>query len=150
MRIYLAHPISGRSFNDIMHYYAIHLKELKKVGFNVIYPFIGEGFMRNETRIKPHGYDTHPIITNHAIYKRDIWNVERCDILLVDLRDAKRVSIGCVIELQHANSISKHTIVIMEKHNIHRHAMLLEASDIVFETWKECEDYLLKLKRSEI
>jgi len=106
---------------------------------------VGESYLRPEMKIKPHGYIDKPIAANHAIVERDRWMIGQSEIVLVDLLHAERVSIGCMFELAWASEIRKHTIVIMEKENIHRHAFVIDSADIVFETLDEALDYLENL-----
>lgn len=60
------------------------------------------------------------------------------------------MSIGCICELAVGAEHHKHTIVVMEKDNINRHAFVLELADIVFETTKEAREYIHKLIDGEI
>jgi nucleoside 2-deoxyribosyltransferase len=109
----------------------------------------GKGYLRTELKLKAHGFD-NPISTNHAIVKRDQWMIGQSDIVLVDLTGAERVSIGCMFELAWAMEKGKHTIVIMEKDNIHQHAFVIDSADIVFETPKDAMDYLEDLSDGKL
>jgi hypothetical protein len=64
--------------------------------------------------------------------------------------DTDHVSIGCVMELAWASLLGKYTIVIMEKENIHNHAFILEAADIIFENYYDAIEYLKKLANVEL
>lgn len=144
MNIYLAHPISGLSGAEILDYYSKMKEELCPLGFTVLSPMTGKEYLRNTPKYKAHGYD-EPLITNHAIFERDLWMVSQADIVLVDLRETSQVSIGCVMELAIASYQRKHTIVVVPKDNIHQHAFVLEAADIVFDTMEEALKYLADL-----
>jgi hypothetical protein len=76
--------------------------------------------------------------------------VKKVDIVLVDLSNIKNVSIGCCMELAWAQDNDKHTIVVMEKSNIHMHAFVLEAADIVFEQLEEALEYLQVFRTQEM
>lgn len=142
MKIYVAHSISGLAYDDVMWYYSEIEVALK--GYEVLCPMRGKAYLRCEKELRAEGYQ-YPVSTNHAIIERDAWMVEQSDIVLVDLRWAKSVSIGCMMELAWAHWLRKHTIVVMEQENIHRHAFVLEAADIVFEGIQEAIEYLRDL-----
>jgi nucleoside 2-deoxyribosyltransferase len=149
MKIYLAHPISGESTDKIFLYYDENSRYYEDIGFEVLYPMIGKGYLRNELEFKAVSPNENPISTNKAIVGRDSWMVEQADIVLIDLTNAKRVSIGSVCELSWGWKSGKHTVVVMESDNIHRHAFVLEMADIVFETETQARKYLKKLIKGE-
>jgi len=150
MNIYTAHPISGESFEDVVSYYENLRDMLGQVGYKVLCPMTGKGYLRTELKFKAHGYKDKPISTNHAIIERDRWMIEQSDIVLADLRKAERVSIGCMFELAWAMDNGKHTIVIMEEDNIHRHAFVIEAADIIFQDLGDALKYLTDLNAGEL
>jgi nucleoside 2-deoxyribosyltransferase len=146
MIVYLALPISGRSYDDVVKDIHDSKMILEDWGYTVFQPMTGKGYLRPEIEFKSHGFD-NPVSTNHAILERDKWMVINCDVILLDLsRGSERVSIGGVMELAWASLLDKHTVVVLPKeNNIHNHAFVLEASDVVFETMDEAMDYLHKL-----
>lgn len=145
LKIYLAHPISGNSLNEIFSYYSDAVRDLGAI-FKIFCPMIGKDYVRNELKHKAEGYK-NPASTNHAIKERDKWMVQNSDIVVIDFTDSKIVSIGCCMELAWADMLGKHTIVILEEDNIHRHAFVLDCADIVFNTQEEAVKYLLELSR---
>lgn len=149
MNIYLAHPISGMSGAQVMDYYEDMKYRLGRMGYTVLQPMTGKGYLRTELEFKSHGYTGMPASTNHAILERDNWMVRQADVVLVDLSAAYAVSIGCVMELAWAQDHHKHTIVVMGPDNVHRHAFVLEAADIVFENQYDALTYLQLLAKQE-
>lgn len=144
MKIYLAHPISGMSADEVFDYYDTTNNALR-FDYEVLYPMLGKGYMRNEVEFKAHGYDNMPVSTNHAIMNRDQWMVDQCDILFLDFTGAKSISIGCCMELAWAKLLKKHTVVVLDKDNIHKHAFVLECAHVIFETYDEAISYLIEL-----
>ena len=144
MKIYLAHPISGLSYEEVIDYYGLTEDDLVNNGYTVLSPMTGKGHLSEVSDFQAEGYN-HPTSTNHAIVERDQWMVNQSDVVYVNLIAAKRVSIGAMMELAWAHQLGKHTIVSMEEHNAHRHAFVLEAADIVFESHEQAMDYLYKL-----
>ncbi len=148
MIIYLAGPISGQTYDNVVDRLAAREKVLKGLGFTVIHPMTGKEALRTGTNLRAHSYKI-PVSTNHAIFRRDKWMVSMCDIILAELTDAEIVSIGTCFELAWASHLGKHTIVILPKGNIHRHAFVLEAADVIFEEYEDAMVYLQKLSMNK-
>jgi nucleoside 2-deoxyribosyltransferase len=142
MKIYLAGPISGLGYDEVVDAYKEKSLYLRQIGYEVLCPMTGKAYLRNELEFRASGYNS-PVSTNHAIFERDKWMVSNCDIVLAELSNSgTRVSIGTMMELAWANMLGKHTIGVMQFDNIHRHAFVLESCDIVFETIQEAYKYL--------
>lgn len=142
MKVYLAGPISGKGYDEVVEAYKIKSDTLKNMGYEILCPMTGKSYLRNEVNLKEKDY-TFPVSTNHAIFERDKFFVSSCDIVLADLSNSgDRVSIGTMMELAWASMLGKHTVIILPKENIHRHAFVLESADIVFETLEEAYKYL--------
>ena len=143
MKIYLAGSISGLSYDEVVNSYKSKADILGIAGYEILCPMTGKTYLRNEVEFRASGYTNFPVSTNHAIFERDKWMVQQCDIILADLsRSGERVSIGTMMELAWGSLLGKHTIIILPKENVHRHAFVLEAADIIFETEFEAFKYL--------
>jgi nucleoside 2-deoxyribosyltransferase len=149
LTIYCAHPITGLSYEKVHKYYTEIVSHLESAGFNVLHPMTAKAYLHKEKEFKAGGYQ-HPASTNHAIKERDQWMVRTCDVVLVDFTGAKTVSIGCVGELSWGDILGKHTVVVMEENNIHRHAFTDEEADIIFTNLDDAKAYLQKLISNEI
>lgn len=141
--IYLALPISGRSYDDVVRDITTTKRKLIAY-YRVIHPMTGKEAMRNEIQFKAQGYTT-PVSSNHAIYERDRWMVGTADIVLFNFLSAGHVSIGSMFELAWAAELGKLTIVVMQPTNIHQHAFVLEAADVVFDNMDDAVAMLSKL-----
>lgn len=143
MKIYVGHPITGLDGDEVFQYYDNIKGQL--LGHTILCPMTGKDHLRTA---KDLGVDLeeHPITKNHAIFQRDTWMVSQCDLVLMDLTGATKASIGCCMELAIASWLNKHTIVVMDKFNVHNHAFTKEAADIVFETLDDALDYINLLK----
>lgn len=142
MKIYIAHPITGLTPDTVFNYYEKMIKTLWQ--YAVLSPMTGKDNLRCEVELKSDGY-FQPTATNHAIFERDMWMVSQADVVLVDLFNTPRCPIGCYMELAVAAWLRKHTILVMAKDSEYRHAFILEAADIVFETMEEAIKYLQEL-----
>jgi nucleoside 2-deoxyribosyltransferase len=143
MKIYIAHPINGLTPEVVFDYYDQMKKTLWQ--HTVLSPMTGKDDLRCEVELRAEGY-FHPTATNHAIFERDMWMVSQADVVLVDLLETPRCPIGCCMELAVASWLRKHTILVMAKDSEYRHAFLLEAADIVFETIDEAIKYFQELR----
>ena len=148
LSIYLARPISGRTYHEISEWYNANVSKLRSFGYSVFHPLTGKNQMRPEMEFKAHGVKGKPIATNHAISERDRWMCSRIDVLLVDFTGSEHVSIGCCMELAMASYVGAHTIAVIPTGNVHQHAFILEAADIVFETLNEAMEYLQQLSEN--
>jgi nucleoside 2-deoxyribosyltransferase len=147
MKIYLAGPISGIGYDEVVDRYKKKSEYLNSLGYEVLCPMTGKTYLRNEIKLKASGYG-FPVSTNHAIFERDKWMVSSSDIILADLSNSgDRVSIGTMMELAWASMLGKHTLIVLPEGNIHNHAFVLESGDIIFQTLEEAEKYLEDLAK---
>lgn len=143
--IYTAGPISGHNGNDVLDYFQGTKKKLEEAGFKVLQPMQGKEAMRTEIEFRAEGYKDIKITSNHAIYTRDQWMVRQSDIIYVNLMNSgERVSIGSMMEMAWASILGKYVIASIPKENVHRHAFVLEAASVVFDSHEEAMDYLTK------
>ena len=110
------------------------IEKFKDVSHNNIYqalsPLRGKEYLSEEIAIKD-SYEQHQISTPKMINSRDMFDVRRSDLLIVNLKHAKRVTIGTMLEVGAAYILNKPIIVIMEPDNIHKHAMLGEQATVI-------------------
>ena len=149
LKIYLAGPISGESYDSVVSKIQMIRDRLAQLGYQVMHPMTGKGKLRTEIKFKSVGYDGVPTSSNHAIYERDKWMVRQADVVLFNLGNTARVSIGSMFELAWAALEDKHTIVVMEQDNIHEHAFVFEAADIVLPNLTAALEYLETLAKGE-
>jgi len=144
LTVYCVHPISGMSADQVFNYYDNIRKTLEEC-YNVLIPMFGKSSLRTELEFRAEGYTDNPLTTNHAIFGRDRWMVEQADVIYANLLGTKRVSIGSMMELAWASMMNKHVVLVMEEENVHRHAFVLEAADIVYDNVEDALDYLREL-----
>jgi nucleoside 2-deoxyribosyltransferase len=152
MKIYLARPISGCTFDEVVAYYRELSAELWDAGYQVTHPMTAKGILRND--IKDRSFPTtgfsDPCATNHAILARDRWMVMQADVVYINLCGATRVSIGCVAEMAIAHATNKHIVLAMEADSVHNHAFILEMASVIFNDDFAAETYLIKLIKGDI
>lgn len=146
MKIYLAGPISGLSYEEVYSYFKTTKDELEKWNYHVLSPMTAKRELRTEFEFKSHGYEDIPVATNHAIFNRDRWMVKQSDIVYANLTNCgERVSIGTMMELAWAFDNNKHVVVAIQEENIHNHSFVLEAAHVTFKTHKEAIEYLKRI-----
>jgi nucleoside 2-deoxyribosyltransferase len=147
LKIYLAHQITGLTPDEVMGYYDGITSHLAAF-FDILSPMTGKReYFRTHDPFVPGGY-VLPIATNHAIFERDMWMVSQADIVFVDFTGTTDKSIGMISELATASALKKHTVIVLPPGNIHEHAFVTEAADIVFQKFRDAIGYLEELSMS--
>jgi nucleoside 2-deoxyribosyltransferase len=130
MLVYLAGPISGLNFEGATDWREYAKAELSQFGIKGLSP------LREQEHMKAIGVFTDaaketerlksPMSTPKGLTVRDRWDAMRCNVLLVNLLGATKVSIGTVLELAWADSQGIPIVVAMEDDgsNPHEHAMV--------------------------
>lgn len=146
MKLYLAHPITGLSYEKVMDYY-MDVQVLLEEEYEILCPMTGKSYLSDVKEFKPSGY-INPVSTNHAITERDLWMVNQADIVLVDFTGCNKInSIGCISELAWAHQSRKHTVLVAPEGLLPLHAFILEEADIVFHDLRAAVDYLKALAK---
>lgn len=152
MKVYLSGAISGREFRELFNDWSEKRNILLGLGYDVLFPLSCKEDLADKDGVasdsdhKTNDYKS-AVTSNHAIYNRDLWMVQSCDILFCDLSAASRVSIGSMFELAWASYLHKHIIVIMEDDSLHQHAFVRESANIVFNDFSQAIDYMTKLAK---
>jgi nucleoside 2-deoxyribosyltransferase len=153
--IYLAGPITGLSWKDatewredlVNRYNDISTSRSKYVALS---PLRGKHYLKNETEIKD-SYSNFLMSTAKAVNSRDMFDVSRSNLIIVNLLNTTKISIGTVLEIGAAFALKKPIITIIEppsdqfskavnsnnfdvlrsNTNIHYHSMLVECSTLI-------------------
>jgi len=150
LSVYLSHPLSGLTVEEINKWYSPWILELKNREFIVYDPITMQTKLK-ELKTEKLGHivsDRCDAITNdHSIYERDKWGVSQADIILVDLSGAKAISIGCTMEIGWGALLNKHVVVVMDKSNPHYHTFVLKSADVIFDNMFDAVDYVTSLNQ---
>jgi nucleoside 2-deoxyribosyltransferase len=149
MKIYLAGPITGKSFDEVINRYREKTSMLVDFGYEVLSPMTAKGGLKGVSAFVSTGQDG-PVANDHSIFERDRWMVSQADVVLADLSNAVRVSIGTTMELAWASYLNKHTVLVMQYGNVHDHAFIKQAADVTFGDMQEAYDYLRELSLSQM
>lgn len=129
--VYLAGAITGLTYDGAEDWRAYAKSELAASGIKAVSPLRGKDYLRGIAALTADcaGYgDLNCMSSPRGIMTRDRFDATRCDVLLVNLLGAERVSIGTVMEIAWADAVRTPIVVAMEpKGNVHEHAMIAEA-----------------------
>ena len=127
MRIYLAGPISGCSFDECVDW-RDHFKTLIPKSIQCLSPMRGKDFLKAKGIINDSYESDGPMATQRGIMTRDFFDCTRSDIVIANLLDTKIVSVGTCMEIAWAFMNKTPLIAIMEEEgNLHDHPMIREA-----------------------
>jgi nucleoside 2-deoxyribosyltransferase len=132
--VYLAGPISGCTWDEATDWRDEARNQLLRSGIKAVSPLRAKVYLRECGPIKDHYNDDDIDVdaftnmsTPRGITTRDRFDCTRCDVVLVNLLDTERISIGTMIELGWADANNIPVVVVMESDgNMHDHAMVNE------------------------
>jgi nucleoside 2-deoxyribosyltransferase len=133
--VYLAGPITGTSYGECTDWRAFvesHIDERVAA----LSPMRHKDYLSSEKSVAD-SYEKHVMSCARGIMARDYFDSTRADILLVNLLGATRVSIGTVMEIGFAYTKQIPIVLVIEKDNIHRHSMLLEAAGFIVDNLED-------------
>lgn len=132
-RVYLAGPITGLSYDGAIDWRAKFSSKLFAINNNS--KIIGISPMREKQHLSKitefsatcKEYENIPMSSPKGIICRDFFDATRCDLLMVNLLDAPRVSIGTMMEIAWCYQKRTPIVCVMEKEgNPHEHAFVNE------------------------
>jgi len=147
LTVYCAAPITGGDYRSVFAYFENAKRVLESYGMDirVLHPMVGKEVLLRELEAAESVPDGGPVCTPQAIFQRDRWMIRESNVTYLNLAHADAVSIGCCMELAIANTLGKHTVLVMPEDSCHQHAFVLAAADIIFPSEDEALDYLTVL-----
>jgi nucleoside 2-deoxyribosyltransferase len=128
--VYLAGPITGLSYDEGQDWRADACAHLARYGVLGLSPLRAKEYLRALPNLSGTGEEyAHMgvLSTPRGVMTRDRYDATRCDVLLVNLLGATRVSIGTVMEIAWADLKRTPIVAVMEPGNPHEHMMISEA-----------------------
>lgn len=130
--VYLAGPISGLTFDDADEWRIYAREMLRRQNIDGLSPLRGKAYLRAlgslTTQCLREG-EAGIMSLPRSIMARDYYDALHCDVLLVNLLGAPRISIGTMMEVAWCYQARTPIVCCMEHDNVHEHAMLSEAID---------------------
>lgn len=132
--IYLAGPIDGLTYTETEGWRQYVTEMFGDGPLVAVTPMRGKKHLDHgePITIEAQMDDDSLHCSNQAITRRDHWDVQRCDAVLMNLRGAKKVSIGCMFEAAWCFVHRKPLILVIEQEILDNphwgHPMLWEAA----------------------
>ena len=128
--VYLAGPIAGSGYDEVNDWRikaSIDLSPIKTLN-----PMRGKEFLKGEKE-DVHNYERTTVIENalgssKGITARDRFDVMNCDLVLMNLVGAKKITIGSMIEIGWADAFRKPIVLVIDEGNIHIHQFFYSQS----------------------
>lgn len=171
--IYLAGPIAGLSWEAATKWRKDLIEKFKdastgRINYIALSPLRGKEYLENETDIK-NSY--HRMLTPKATTERNLNDIRRSDLIIVNFIGAEKVSIETVLEIGAAKALNIPIILVIEDpkeitidsdtisltngdtsvkylstwKNIHDHSMIRESSSLITSHIDDAFDFALHL-----
>lgn len=143
--VYLAGPISGLSYDGAVDWRNDTIIELAKHGIKGLSPMRAKEYLSGmqdlDKNCVEYGH-INVMSSPKGIITRDRFDATRCDVLLVNMLGADRVSIGTVMEMAWADLCRTPIVCAIEKDgsNPNEHAMIDQAIGFRVSSLKEALD----------
>ena len=112
--VYLSGPITGLTYEDARNGWRFNFAAQLKHGITVLSPMRHEGHLAELQGELDQTYPEHPFSTGKMLVAKDKLDIERCEVMVVNLLGAKKVSIGTVMEIGMAYQLGKTIVLVME------------------------------------
>lgn len=132
--VYLAGPITGLTFDGADDWRKEAIAELAKHNIKGLSPLRAKEYLREIGEISGTGEEyAHmgPLSLPRGVTTRDRYDATRCDVLLVNVKGAKKVSIGTVMEIAWADAKRIPIVMVTDDKNPHDHMMVNECLGFV-------------------
>lgn len=113
--VYLSGPIAGLTYDQARYGWRMTVAAQLEQGIKVLSPMRHEGHLAEvKGPLDPAGQLNHFFSGSKIIFEKDMLDIQRCDLMLVNLLDATKVSIGTVAEIGMAAALGKKIILVIE------------------------------------
>jgi len=131
MKVYLAGPISGKTYDVANYWREYATRVLEAAGITALSPMRGKEYLREQGRLGGHRGEysaLSALSTPAGVLARDHWDCMRADVILANLIGAEEISIGTVMEIAWAHAYRKPLVLILGPNNPHEHMMVTEVA----------------------
>jgi nucleoside 2-deoxyribosyltransferase len=143
--VYLAGGITGLSYEEATAWREEACKQFAPHGITGLSPLRHKTYLLGETSLADTYSDLNVMSTEKGITTRDRWDCQRSDVVLFNLMDATRVSIGTMIEIGWADSARRPIVLAMETGGLHDHAIVRACAGFIVPTLQEAIDTVITL-----
>ncbi len=140
MRIYLAGPITGCTYSAADEWRTRFIAE--HYYWSCASPMRGKELFApiNLAEPLPSTFDDES-----AAVARDLWDIRRADVVLINLHGSERVSIGTMCELGYAHAQGKLIVVARGDDLLHDHLFVQTLASKIVDTLDDAVNYLKEL-----
>jgi hypothetical protein len=132
-KLYLCGPITGLTYGASVEWREYVADNLPNY-IDPVSPMRGKQYLERE-KVIGLSYEDIPLSCRKGITCRDRYSVMDCDMILVNLLGAEKVSIGSVMEIAWADMLRKPICLVIEKEgNVHDHPIVNEVAGFVVHT----------------
>lgn len=137
--VYLAGPITGLSYGAAVDWREGVEARLNSERVECLSPMRGKYHLATSTSLNALGDSTNAMSTPKGITRRDRFDCTRSSVVLVNFLGATRPSLGTTMEVAWCYDRGIPCAVVMEKDNVHQHAMIVEGATYVVDNLPEAE-----------
>lgn len=135
--VYLAGPIDGCTYEGCTGWREYVSKKLAQKGIIGLSPMRSKEFLKRHSKLEDR-ISKHVLASDAGVTVRDMWDVRRSDAVLFNLLNAKKISIGTMIEYGWGSAFDKPLVTVIENQgNVHEHGMIRRLSGYRVETMEE-------------
>jgi len=131
MKVYLAGQITGLTYDQANEWRTGFTQRLNSVGIEALSPLRAKEFLRDYGVLNGNYYRASPLSSAKGIVTRDRNDVSNCDIVLMNLKDMDRVSIGCMVEVGWADAQRKPIVMVLDEQSPYEHEFINEISGFI-------------------
>lgn len=127
MKVYLAGPISGQTYDQAEGWREFARRALETHGVEAFSPMRAKEYLKYEGTIGPYVQSPNVMSSAKGITTRDRWDCTRADVVLANFaEDGGRVSVGTCVELGWADLARVPVVAVLPEGNVHEHPMVEE------------------------
>ncbi len=151
--IYFAGPITGLTYEDAADWREAWAPRFEALGHTIASPLRGKESLRGK------GVLSGVFDEGKAAVHRDLWDIDRSDIVLTNLEGAEIPSVGTIAEIGYAYARGKFILTVMSdpeaaelaslginaprpSHNPHDHIFVTEMSSVILPSMPEALDWV--------
>jgi len=114
LSVYLAGPITGLSYDGAVGWRDEVVRRLAVTAphLHCMDPMRAKQHLADVGEIGAFGH-AGALLDGHAVVSRDLFDVGRADVVLMNLTGARQISIGCMVELGWARAHGKFVMVVL-------------------------------------
>lgn len=129
--VYLAGPISGLTYREARFGWRQEVASRLDPGITVLSPMRHEGHLSEVQGALKKDYPDHFFSKSKVIFQKDVLDIKRADVVLVNFLGVTDVSKGSLVEIGMAYAWDKFIIVLIDEGGIYDHPFVTEPASAV-------------------